>query len=232
MNIITASQTLIGSLHKSFDLASLNGNLKLKNLYLLNLINKYIYGCGSAITFNQKQYLLNLAIAIENLDKNICKYREQRSIYTNIVGCKNCKNVNQSDYIVINDAPTIGPDTDIPVNVLKPIVCDIQFHYPEGLSGLLLNIETFTKCFDYEDNVDSYSTLKITELPIKGVLYNSESNINVNDTISLTDLPFILKYLYTEDVYPTEDNFKFQISTNETDPEVFSNDYIGTIKMI
>jgi hypothetical protein len=48
----------------------------------------------------------------------------------------------------------------------------------------------------------------------------------------LTDLPFILKYLYTEDVYPTEDNFKFQISTNETDPEVFSNDYIGTIKMI
>lgn len=231
MNEITSNQTLIGTLRKSFDLATITGNLKLKRMYLLNLINKFMYCCGSNITFNQKQHLQNLVIALQNLDKNICIYREQRSIYTNIVGCKNCKNLNNSPYLVINTAPEIDePDPIEPL--IKPIVCDISFNYLRGMYGIPLNLNTFVKCFNYLGNVESYSKLKIISLPEFGVLYDFEGNIlNINDEVDLTDPEFLLKYIYTSDTYPNTDTFEFQISTNETSPEVFSETYTSTINI-
>jgi hypothetical protein len=232
MNEVTSNQTLIGTLRKSFDLATINGNLKLKRLYLLNLINKFMYCCGSNITFNQKQHLQNLSIAIQNLDKNICIYREQRSIYTNIVGCKNCKNLNNSPYIVINTPPEIDDPIEV-VPVIKPIVCDIIFQLNRGIDVTAFELETFVKCFNYLGNVNSYSTLKIITIPELGILQEADGTIiNENSEVNLNEGFEYLKYTFIGTERPTTDTFTFQISTDETDPEVFSETYTATINIL
>jgi len=224
MNTVTASQTLIGSLHKSFDLASLNGNLKLKNLYLLNLINKYIYGCGSAITFNQKQYLLNLAIAIENLDKNICRYREQRSLYTNIVGCKNCKNVNQSDYVVINTPPEINDDVIITPACLYPTIKFTTLNYLCGMVGIKVTLQNFTSdsSFNFLGSAVAYKNLKITSLPISGALTYNGIPIVLNQIIDLQDFD-AMNYTQLSSSETNKDSFTFQVSSTEY-PDCYSKD--------
>jgi hypothetical protein len=233
MNEVTSNQTLIGSLRKNFDLASINGNLKLKRLYLLNLINKFMYCCGSNITFNQKQHLQNLSIAIQNLDKNICIYREQRSIYTNIVGCKNCKNLNNSPYLVINTPPEIDDPIEI-IPIIRPILCDINFQLDERIDSTSFELETFVKCFSYFGSISSsYSTLKIITIPQLGILQEVDGTIiNENSEVDLNNGFEYLKYTFIGTERPTTDTFTFQISTNETDPEVFSETYTATINIL
>lgn len=231
MNEITANQTLIGSLHKSFDIATISGNLKLKKLYLINLINKFSYCCGNSITFNQKQHLQNLTIALQNLDKNICIYREQRSLYTNIVGCKNCKDLNNSPYQVINTPPIIDPIEITPI--VKPTVCDIDFTLNIGVEQTSLTLNVFVKCFEYLGDRFSYSTLKFITIPEQGMIQETNGNIIFeNSEVNLNDGFEYLKYTFLGTVRPITDTFTFQISTDTVDPEVFSNTYTATINIL
>lgn len=231
MNEITANQTLIGSLHKSFDSATISGNLKLKKLYLINLISKFAYCCGNNISFNQKQHLQNLIISLQNLDKNICIYREQRSLYTNIVGCKNCKDLNNSSYQVINTPPIIDPIEITPL--IKPTVCDISFNLNIGVDQMPLTLDVFVKCFDYLGDRFSYSTLKIITIPEQGILQKTDGTILYeNSEVDLNGGFEYLKYTFTGETKPSIDTFTFQISTDDTDPETFSNTYTATINIL
>jgi len=221
MSEIKSKKTLIGSIHKSLDNATITGKLKLKNLFLLNIINKYLYACESELSFYQEQYLKNLVIALENTDKNICIYREQLSNYTNIVGCKNCTPLNANNVIVVNTPPEVD-DTELePVECISPTIESNTLSYGCGMSSLKILLPAFTTqaFFDFQGSPTDYKNLKITKLPEFGVLYYDSEEVVLNQVIDLT----IFDQMVYIQLFPGEyDYFEFQISS-VLYPDCYSN---------
>lgn len=223
MSEIKSKKTLIGSIHKSLDNAVLTGKLKLKNLYLLNLINKYLYACESELSFLQQEYLKNLAIAIENTDKNICLYREQLSNYTNIVGCRNCTPLNANNVIVVNTPPEVDNNVIVTPTCVYPTIEDNAMNYPCGVFTLRLLVEQFTTLafFDYEGSPTGFKNLKITKLPEFGVLVYNGVNVTLNQVMDLTAFGG-LEYIQLTNSTDGYDYFEFQVSS-VTYPNCYSN---------
>lgn len=227
MSEIRAKKTLIGSIHKSLDNATLTGKLKLKNLFLLNVINKYLYSCDSVLTFLQSEYLKNLAIAIENTDKNICLYREQLSNYTNIVGCRNCTPLNANNVIVINTPPEVdnGPVLT-PVECLYPTIVDNVLPDYCGMSALKITLNMLIQgsFYDFEGLNTNYKNLKITKLPTYGVLMLNGQPVVLNQVIDLVGYVDELAYVQVAESEEelALDYFEFQISSVAY-PNCYSN---------
>jgi len=79
MNEITSFKTLVGTLYKKLNKASVYGKLSLKELYILEIVYNLMYDCPTCFNEKTKRKLTNLIIKLQHLDKDICIYRENRS---------------------------------------------------------------------------------------------------------------------------------------------------------
>ena len=228
MNQITSFKILIGSLYKSLTKASIYGKLKLRKLYILDIINEFLYDCPNCINHKITQQLQTLAISIQNSDDNICKYREQRSIYTNIVGCKDC-NPNNSSLIIVNTAPTINnPDPIEPDPIIPPKTCANSFNVPFQVKEYYFSIEDLSRPGCFIDQYDGYiKNIKIKELPINGILSYNNLNVEIDQIIDLDDIS-TFKYISLN--YEL-DSFKYIIS-GSVNPLVFNEQDIVNIFLI
>lgn len=114
MNDITSFQTLIGSLYKKFNRASVYGKLNLKELYILDIVNELLYDCPTCFNEQIKNKLQSLAIQLQNLDPEICAYKEDRDLYVNITNQN--FSLNNRDIKLENTAPIVddNEETDPP----------------------------------------------------------------------------------------------------------------------
>ena len=197
MNEITSFKTLIGSLYKKLNRASSYGTLDFKTLLLVDIINEFIYDCPSCYSNATLNKLKNLLIYFENTDKDICKYREQRSIYTNLVGCKDC-NPNNSNLIVVNTPPIVD-------NVILENI-DLEIAQPFYFTRSM-----FTK--DYFDREsDLAKDVMITVLPLYGTLYYDNEPVTLNFVFNISNVGNLTYQRNTED--PITEIITFKISDN------------------
>ena len=217
MNEITSFQTLIGTLYKKFNKASVYGKLDLKTLYILDIINELLFGCPTCLDEKYKQAIRNLLIRLQHSDKDICIYREDRNIY---FGDK--VNYNNSDYTVNNTPPVIQnpPNLDGSVILSKP--GDIyEFN------------ENIFKTGFYDKEGDSPLNVRIVTLPIYGILtYNNVPvapgfifNISNADNIKYERISNIA---YADIIsFQTSDNNINQLYSNMATFTINVNQYIN-----
>lgn len=228
MNQITSFKVLIGSLYKSLTKASIYGKLKLRKLYILDIINEFLYDCPNCINHKITQQLQNLAISIQNSDDNICKYREQRSIYTNIVGCKDC-NPNNSPLVVINTAPVINEPEEPIDSIPKPEICKLEIDYDRNLIFRWIELSDFTGCYKGDTPI---KFLKIISLPENGALQINDNTAYINQTINLNDLNNSNIFIKYQSFLEEEtDSFEIQVSDSSV-PPVYSETTTITINVI
>lgn len=214
MDEITGFKTLVGTLYKKVNRASVYGKLDMKYLYVLNIVNELLFDCPTCYNENTRNKLKVLAIKLQHLDNEICIYREQRSLYTNIIGCKDC-NPNNRPLKVINTKPVIiDPNPIEPPIQQLPVICDnTVIDYGAGVK---LEYDSFVKCFiDPLEGEPKY--VQITTQPKGGILLYNGEILNTMQPIELT--PDILVVYVPVDFI--QDSFEFQISSS-LDDDLFS----------
>ncbi len=159
MNEITSFQTLIGTLYKKYNKASVYGKLDLKILYILDIINELLFTCPDCLDEKYKQKLQSLIIKLQHSDKDICIYRENRNDYY-----KDKVNYNNSNYLVSNTPPIIQNPPQLDGSVILEKPGDVY----------IFNENIFKESF-YDAQGDSPLNVRISTLPIYGILtYNGQ----------------------------------------------------------
>lgn len=112
MNIIDSTKTLVGTLEKYINEASVYGkSFDLTDLYLIKIINDYNLNCSSNLCKDVNTKLNELVIKIVNKNKNICVYRTMQNNYVNIKGDNRILNINNSTIKVVNTPPEVDDET-------------------------------------------------------------------------------------------------------------------------
>jgi len=184
MNEITSFKTLIGSLYKKLNRASSYGTLDLKTLLLIDIINEYIYDCPTCYNNSILNKLKNLLINLQNSDRDICVYREQQSLYTNIIGCRDC-NPNNSNLTVVNTAPIITNPEPVEPVIIAPTLCNNTVTVPI-IGNFNFNSINLNCYQDFNEGV--LQNIRINSLPIRGSLTYNGMNVTINQVINIGDL--------------------------------------------
>lgn len=218
MDTITSYKTLIGSLYKKLNKASSYGTLNLKTLLLIDIINEYIYDCPTCYNTKVISKLKNLVFTLQNRDNEICSYKEAKSNYTNIVGCRDCNLNNNNNLIIINDPPLIeDPDPIEPEPLISPRALNIN----TNLNGSILNFSDVDFNDYFVDTNEQVFNIKITSLPTKGVITLNDINITLNQIIPISNINS-LEYVKLPSIKQGLEEFNFQLSGN-INPNIFSN---------
>lgn len=189
MNQITNFKTLIGTLYKKLQTATITGKINIKELYIINIINNLLLESSNCLDFKYIQKLQNLTIELQHLDEDICIYRETRSLYNNIIGCKNCKDINNSNIKVINTAPVINDPEPVDPTPVEPIIvkgCNAtEYRIFSDLDFIIIGGNFFTKCGTTSSNL--YKRIIVTKLPTKGVITYLEQPLIVGQVINFNN---------------------------------------------
>jgi len=227
MNDITSFKTLVGTLYKKLNKASTYGTLNFKTLLLLDIVNEYLYDCPTCYNNNVIKKLRDLSIQLQHQDKEICIYREQKSIYTNILGCKDC-NPNNSSIQVINTPPVItDPEPIEPPVLLPPRICENAKSIPFSLrnKSRVITKEEMTGCFiDSQGGTIRY--LKIVSLPLKGALMYNNLSVELGQIIDF-DLNIDLIY-NTILLNSLQDQYQYQVAGSSA-PTLYNDEIVTMI---
>lgn len=211
MDNITHSKIIVGSVSNSIDIAKIYGNLKLKNLYLLNIIGEFLTK-GYDLSFTNRKKLESLHNLIKYNDSTICNYNKKD--LTSFKGIKYCKDCNDSQVNNITLKSTFK----------LPIVSDNDITITENYN---FKVEDFKSIF-FDPNDSSPNIVKITSVPTGQLLY--DGNIITEDFEFNIDESSKLIYSLTNTTFPITDNFTFKISNNQLNP-LFSNMATFTINI-
>ena len=169
-------KVLLSSVNKTLSKAKVTGNLNLKKLYLLNIINKYIT-CD--IDSDTKCKLEFIARKIQHSEKYIC----------NILKKENTASILINNERTNNFFKTLKLYGNSEFLNTKPIVGNINLDVVE--TPLILTESNFTTSTDvvYSDSEnDVPAFLKILSLPDYGILTLNNINVTLNQIISFTDI--------------------------------------------
>lgn len=230
MDKISSFQTLIGTLYKKYNKASVYGVLDLKTIYILNLINKLLYDCPTCITDNAYNSLINLAIKLKYSDKEICNYNIDKGYFINNTDIFNNLVLNNTDIKIINTAPVIeDPEKSDPLTGQPPKICE------NSKSVFLSNFgkhpfitSELVGCFtDPNNEVGVIQSIKITSLPIYNALTYQGVNVTVGQVINVQTLNFTTNlFLYqTLAVSDVIDSFTYQVNTSSY-PAIYNEENI------
>lgn len=191
MDKITSGKILVGSTKKAIDKAKLFGTLKLKELYILNIINELNNFCELNKSFEISKKLNQLAIEIQNKYPQICNYRH-KSFDNLFVNGKTKKDTNS--IASTNTAP-----------VATDFNC-YNYEYEE----FSFTQDLFTSRYSDADG-DEPKFLRIKSLPLLGSLEFNGVPVIIDQIILLEDiqnLTYDLNLVYSDAVNVT---FDFQI---------------------
>lgn len=229
MNItdkVNNDKILIGSLFKNLTEASKTGSLDLKPLYLYSVIAALLKDCNMEVSFKQRKKLKEVLLALKYRYKNFCTYRFNNHIdYANVIGCCNCKDLNNNPYKVKNTAPTVNDD-EIPLPKAKPLLTCDSTKEAVKLTYVEFTLLDFIKCYD-ANGTSSYKYLKVTEFPTTGFLvYNNEGfwetltgEIEIDLTAPGGGSAAVIRYY---PIVPGDTSFKFTVSNSDS-PVVFAD---------
>lgn len=191
MDKITSGKILVGSTGKMLNKARLTGDICMENLFLLNILNNLINDCKLHPSHDIMVCLEEKARTLQNLDKDICNYRQRHSNYTNI-GIKKPNNYNslvqQNNNIVSTDNFSTITDNEI----------------------LIFDVSQFTDDVDLNSGL-TYG-LKITSLPSIGLLVVNNNPVIIGQVIPFSVIENnIFKYIPNDININYQINFNFQI---------------------
>ncbi len=217
MNDITSFQTLIGTLYKKFNKASVYGILNLKKLYILDIINELLFTCPSCLSETNKRILNNIIIRLQHSDPDICIYRENRiSNYNDNI------DYNNGSYSVKNTPPIIQ----------DPPVLDGTVILEKPGDTYILN-ESIFKTLYFDAEGDLPLNVIILTLPVYGILTFNNQIINPNFIFNISDSNKI-KYerisniAYADSItFKTSDNNINQLYSNMATFTINVNQYVN-----
>jgi len=187
INKINHLETLIGSLDKIIKEAKNKGILKTKELYLLNIIHKLISkGCINDLDYSILKKLNNLYYTVLNKYPFLCKYNinidNDIHIKNNII--KTYINTNPNHAPIITD-----PEPSEPEEILAPKLCEntISILLSLRIKYIILTqqdlLTSNPDCF-FDQYGGYIRYVKITSLPIYGVLLYNEQVVEIGDIIN------------------------------------------------
>ena len=205
-SVLNTNKILIGSMDRALKFSRVYGQLCLKELYLLNIINKLIDESNLEKTSSQLKQLQELASDIQAKNDYICNLRDRHiTDYHNVI--KYNLNVTQNT----NSAPSVDNftiDYDTSVYIFKSSDFSAGYSDPEG---------------------DLINKVRITTLPVNGELTYSGTVINSVPFIFSVANASNLSFQRTVPL-STLDEFDFQVSDNNIN-QLFSNMATMTINI-
>lgn len=235
MDKMSSFQTLVGTLYKKYNKASVYGKLELQTLYLLNLVNRLLYECPTCNSTDINNKLICLAIKLKYSDKEICNYNIDKGYYINNVDIFNNSVLNNSPIKVINTPPIISdPDESDPEIGIPPTLCELLKTVSLiGSSKYSFKQEELNGCFEDPNNpTGTVRYLKIISLPLYNPLTFNGINTTVNQIIDLNTVTGDFDGLLYESIItgaPISDFFTYKVSTSSF-PTVY-NDQIITMNI-
>ncbi len=184
-----ATKTLLGSVNKAINTAKYTGKMCMKELYLLNIINKLINESTLTKQSDELRTLETLADKLKNKTSYICKVKNRNN--------EDFRNAIQYNLNIITSTNT------------KPVVDDITIDY--DTSYYIFKASDFTTNYLDAEN-EPATTIRITSLPTEGVITYNNDNVILNQEINISN---VANLVYTHNLPPaTSDSFTFQISDN------------------
>lgn len=209
--------TIIASLEKIYNYAKINGVLKPKELYLLNIIYKLLNNCDNC--YNDQIKLISLYHKILNNSKLLCKSNNVKDYYfSNFNGFY--IDVNNNTPPIITDPTPVDPDPVIP-----PKTCGNAFNVIYPLKVYFFTLEDIARPGCFIDQYGGYiKNIKIKQLPTEGILTYNDINVTVNDII---DLDNISNFKYTS-LNNDTDTFSYIIA-GSSNPTIFNEQDVVNI---
>lgn len=232
MDKITSFQTLIGSLYKKYNKASVYGKLDLKTLYILNLVNKLLYDCPSCNSIDVTNKLICLATKLKYADKEICNYSIDDRYYINNLDIFNNIVLNNSPIKVINTPPVIDdPEESDPELIEPPTMCEYEKSIIIPITFSKHNfdkIEIGACIYDSNDPLNSQvKNMKIVSLPLYNPLTYQGINVTIGQVIDVSTLNDTTNLLlYSSNITQNvNDSFTYRLSAL-SNPTIYTDNII------
>lgn len=193
MNYKTSIKVLLGTTLKQLNQAKITGNLCMPELYLLNIINKYIYQCqGCPIDSKVIKALTKLSRDIQNKTSYICNIRSKPE--NSVFKYKN-KNINN----FFGEMATFNINIDAQQN-LPPSIGDgaRSTSYNTAITFTVADFTTNTTPAYSDPDGDAAKLLKILTVPSRGALKLNGNTIKANDIIEFSEIASGL-FIYVPD---------------------------------
>lgn len=197
MNYKTSIKVLLGTTLKQLNQAKITGNLCMPELYLLNIINKYIYQCqGCPIDSKVIKALTKLSRDIQNKTSYICNIRSKPE--NSVFKYKN-KNINN----FFGEMATFNINIDAQQN-LPPSIGDgaRSTSYNTAITFTVADFTTNTTPAYSDPDGDAAKLLKILTVPSRGTLKLNGNTIKANDIIEFKEIASGL-FIYVPDAEAT-----------------------------
>jgi hypothetical protein len=184
MSNTTSTKVLLGTTLKQLNKAKLTGNLCMTELYLLNIINGYIYDCKEcALDYEVIEQLKKLARNIQTKTSYICNIRSkpENSVFK-------FKNTNINNFF--GEMATFNLNISGKQNLPPSQVGDGSRSTDYGVSIVFTRADFTTNTNPpYEDpEKNPASLLKILQLPDEGELRLNGIVVANNDIIDFSDI--------------------------------------------
>tara|TARA_R110002020_G_scaffold111196_4_gene256795 strand:+ start:922 stop:1578 length:657 start_codon:yes stop_codon:yes gene_type:complete len=197
MSNTTSTKVLLGTTLKQLNKAKLTGNLCMTELYLLNVINGYIYDCKEcALDYEVIEQLKKLARNIQTKTSYICNIRSKPE---NSVFKFNNTNINN----FFGEMATFNINIDAQQN-LPPSIGDgaRSTSYNTAITFTVADFTTNTTPAYSDPDGDAAKLLKILTIPSRGALKLNGNTIKANDIIEFKEIASGL-FIYVPDAEAT-----------------------------
>lgn len=167
--------TIIASINKIYNFARINGILKPKELYLLDIIYKLLNNYN-ILSKEQINKLIILYTNILNSSDLLCKDNNIKNYYYG----------NSNFHIAIpNTAPEIDDPDPVDPTPVDPVIipgCDgNSYQIFDNMDFVTMSGNSFVKCLETTTTI--LYAIKIVKLPNKGILTLSGNNVIVGQVI-------------------------------------------------
>jgi len=219
MSYKNSIKVLLGTTLKQLKTARLTGNLCMTELYLLNIINKFIYDCTSCpIDSEILKKLKKLARDLQNKTSYICNIRSAPE--NNIFKYKN-KNINN----FFGEMATFNINTDAEQNLPPSEVGDGQRTTPYNTAIVFTRADFTTNTTPpYADpEGDAAGLLKILALPSTGELRLNGVLVGLNQIIGFGDIDNGLFTFVPAPNLTTAQTGQFSFAIADTGSNIFTS---------